>query len=140
MLSFDKNDMNKFRLIGFGCCLILLYSLYSCKKDSSTPAKRVITYKLTSSNYTLFTNIAYTDTIGVQEVASAADSTSGWSKTISESYTGFTVLLQTQGQNSSSSELTYTLEIIADGVSKAKQDYSTPAFSSFNSQISTIIQ
>src|SRR4051794_35157324 len=107
-------------IIGF----LFVSCLHSCKKDTASLTKHVITYKITSSNYTLFSNISYTDTLGVQSIASAVDSTSEWSKTISESYTGFTVLLQVQGQNSTTSDLNYTLEIVVDGTSRAMQQSS----------------
>ena len=132
--------MNKSRLAVIACCFVIVYSLCSCKKSSSTPTAHVITYKLTSSDFTPFSSVSYTNVLGVQTVVSATDSTSGWSKTISESYTGFTVILQVQGQNSSTSELRYTLEIIADGTSRAKQQITTAAFASFNTQVSAVIQ
>jgi hypothetical protein len=140
MLSFEKNNMNKSWIGIVGIAFIIFCSLYSCKKNSSAPAKRVITYKLTSSNYAPFSSVSYTDTLGVQSVVSAVDSTSGWSKTISESYTGFTAVLQVQGQNSSTNQLDYTLEILVDGVSKSTKQDSIKPFGSFNTQTSVIIQ
>lgn len=140
MLSFEKNNMNKLKFCIIGIALIICCSLNSCKKNSSAPAKRVITYKLTSNNYALFSSVSYTDTLGVQSVVSAVDSTSGWSKTISESYTGFTAVLQVQGQNSSTSQLDYTLEILVDGVSRSTKQDSVQPFGSFNTQTSVIIQ
>ena len=140
MLSFEKNNMNKGWIGIVGITLIIFCSLYSCKKNSSAPAKRVIIYKLTSSNYAPFSSVSFTDTLGVQSVVSAVDSTSGWSKTISESYTGFTAVLQVQGQNSSTSQLDYTLEILVDGVSRATKQDSVQPFGSFNTQTSVIIQ
>ena len=140
MLSFEKNNMNKRGFSVLGVAIIILCSFYSCKKNSSAPAKRVITYKLTSNDYTPFSSVSYTDTLGVQSIVSAVDSTAGWSKTISESYTGFTAVLQVQGQNSSSGQLDYTLEILVDGISKSKQQNSIAPFNSFNTQISAVIQ
>ncbi len=140
MLSFERNNMNKRWFTIVGIALIILCGLHSCKKNSSAPAKRVITYKLTSNNYAPFSSVSYTDTLGVQSVVSAVDSTAGWSKTISEGYTGFTAVLQVQGQNSSSGQIDYTLEILVDGISKSKQQNSVEAFNSFNTQISAIIQ
>lgn len=130
--------MRKRHLVIVGFLFISFF--YSCKKDSTSLTKHIITYKITSSNYKLLSNISYTDTLGVQSTASAVDSTSGWSKTISESYTGFTVVLEVTGQNSATSTLNYTLEILVDGTSKAIQQNSTPPFNSFNTQISAIIQ
>ena len=69
-------------LVAIVSLFIILCALHSCKKDSSSPITHTITYKLTASNYAVFNNISYTDTIGVQSVTSAVDSTSGWSKTI----------------------------------------------------------
>ena len=133
--------MNKSHLVVVASFLAIVCCLYSCKKSSSaSPVTHVITYKITASNYTPFNNISYTDSIGIQESASAADSTTGWSKVVNEPYSNFPTTLQVQGQNSSASELTYTLEIIVDGTSRAKQQNSTDAFKSFSTQISTLIQ
>jgi len=133
--------MNKSRLVIIAGCFAIVCCLYSCKKSSSSsPVSHVITYKLTASDYAPFNNISYTDSLGIQESASAADSTMGWSKVVIEPYSNFPTTLQVQGLNSSASELTYTLEIIVDGTSRAKQQNSTDAFNSFSTQISTLIQ
>jgi hypothetical protein len=138
-MSFKIN--NKRGLAVIVSCAIIICNFYACKKsNSSSGVTHVITYKLTGSIYTPFNNISYTDSLGIQESASAADSTIGWSKVVTEHYSNFPVMLEVQGQNSSSSQLTYTLEIIVDGTSRAKQQYSTAAFNSFDSQVSTLIQ
>ena len=129
----------------YKCCLVVgsflfVLCFYSCKKNTASLTKHVITYKITSSNYKLFTNISYTDTLGVQSSASAFDSTSGWSKSISESYSGFTVLLHVDGQNSTTSELNYTLEIVVDGISRARKQDSAARFNSFSAEVSAVLQ
>ena len=133
--------INKSRLVVIVSSMAVICSLYACKKSgSSQGGMHIITYKLDANNYAPFNNISYTDSVGIQEIASASDSTSGWSKIVSEPYSNFPATLEVQGLNSSSSQLTYTLEIIVDGSSKAKQQYATAAFNSFSNQISIVIQ
>ncbi len=137
-MSFKTNNKRCLTVI---VSFIIICNFYACKKTSSSSAvTHVITYKLTGSIYTPFNNISYTDSLGIQESASAADSTVGWSKVVTEHYSNFPVMLEVQGQNSSSSQLTYILEIIVDGTTRAKQQYSTPAFNSFDNQVSALIQ
>lgn len=140
MITLKKIKMNKYRVVLISIGILYLCTFLSCKKDSSSPAAHVITYKLSSSNYSVFNNVSYTDSVGVQTIASAIDSISGWSKTIKESYSSFPATLQVQGQNISSNQLTYTLEIIIDGVSAAQKQESINSFSSFNTQISATAQ
>lgn len=123
------------------CTLLILCILFSCKKDASTAtATRTITYKIVSDNFSVLSNIQYIDTLGVFTSASAVDSTTSWSKTIRESYSSFQATLQVQGQNSSSAALNYTLQIYADGITKTSQQFTVPAFNSFNDKVSATIQ
>ncbi len=122
--------------------LILSFNFFSCKKDSgsSSPTTHLITYKISSNNYGILSNINYTDTSGILVPSSAVDSTSGWSKSITTHYTQFPVQLQVQGQNASSSTLNYQLSIYIDGTLKASQQDSATKFSSFSTVASAIVQ
>ena len=123
------------------CALILSNNFFSCKKDSgsSSPAIHSITYKITSNNYQVLSNINYTDTSAPAQ-SSAVDSISGWSKSITTTYTQFPVQLQVQGQNSSTSTVNYQLSIYIDGLLKAAAQDSAIKFNSFSTQISAVVQ
>ncbi|MBV9961083.1 MAG: hypothetical protein JO072_02450 [Parafilimonas sp.] len=137
-MSFSINIRRS--LVAIAGFIAVICTLCACTKNgSSQPVVHVITYKLIANDYTPFNHISYTDSVGIQESVSAADSTSGWSKIVNEPYSNFPVTLEVQGQNSTSSQLTYSLEIIVDGSSKSNQQYSTAAFGSYSNQISIVI-
>lgn len=71
---------------------IVLFTFFSCNKDPSTPqiTTHTVTYKITANSYNALSYITYADTSGSPATASAADSTSGWSKTITISSIPFT--------------------------------------------------
>ena len=121
---------------------LFLIITFSCAKHTTYPesSNRVVSYSLSASNYQPFSNITYTDADGTQASASAADSVSAWSKTITTTINPFNAQMEVQGLNNTSSEINYTISIFVSGVIISSKQDSVAPFHNFDSQLAAEVQ
>ncbi|HYK44410.1 MAG TPA: hypothetical protein VEV83_04535 [Parafilimonas sp.] len=130
-------------------CNLFLISLsllacftFSCAKhlNNPEPSERLVSYSLSSSNYQPFSDITYINGDGAQASASAADSTSYWSTTVATSMNPFNAHMEVKGFNNTADTLRFTISIYLSGVLQASKQDSVLQFSTFDSEVATVIQ
>ncbi len=121
---------------------LFLIITFSCAKHTTYPdsPNRVVSYSLTSSNYQPFSDISYTDADGAPATASAADSVSAWSKTITTTINPFNAQMEVQGLNNTSAQINYTVSIFVSGVIISSKQDSVAPFKSFDTQLAAVVQ